>query len=481
MLLSILLKNVNVISEYDDCEISTVCCDSNMVVNNCAFVCIKGENFNGNDFAKNALQNGAAIIITEEDINLPCVMVADARETFCLMCKTLYSNVSDNMTMIATTGTNGKTSVTSIISSILRKAYINVGDITTIKASFRDYEKVLQNTTPTPLVLHEILAEMRKCGCDTVCLEASSHALSQKRLSGINFDVAVFTNLTQDHLDYHHTMEEYYQAKKLLFDVSEYAVINIDDDYGKRLCSEIAIPCATYSLEDANATFFADNIVYNNNGVTFVLHHNNIESKMNFAIPGAYSVKNVLAAIAVAKQIGVSFETIILAVEEFNGIIGRSEIIKTNRNFTIICDYAHTPDGLYNIIKSTKEYAKGRIIVVFGCGGDRDKKKRALMGEISTRYADFSVITTDNPRSESPVDIINDILRGVIQKSKYIAFLCRNDAIRYAIIIAKRNDIIILAGKGHELYSQIGDVKLYYDERKIVQGILSSMEDELLE
>lgn len=479
MLLSSLLKDVHVISEYDDCEVYDVCCNSNSDLNSVAFVCIKGDKYDGNDFSKLALQKGAAVIITEKEQNLPRqVIVTDARKAYALMCKALNKNAADDLLLIATTGTNGKTSVTTIISSILERATINSGYITTISARYNDYTSGLSNTTPDPHVLHKILFDMKKLGCAAVCLEASSHSLCQERLFGIKFDVSVFTNLTQDHLDYHGGMEDYYQAKKKLFskDYTRHAIINIDDEYGLRLTNEIEIPFSTYSVINRNATFFADNIVYNNDGVSFTMHHEHIESKISFAIPGLYSVKNALAAIAATKFLGISIGTISSAVAGFDGIMGRSEIIKTNRDFTILCDYAHTPDGLFNIIKSTKEYAKGRVIVVFGCGGDRDRTKRAQMGAIATGNADFTVITSDNPRTESGSAIINDIIKGAKPNSEYIALINRSDAIRYAISIAKRNDIIILAGKGHELYSQVGNVKLYYDERKIVHGVLSSMD-----
>lgn len=477
MLLSILLKDVEVLNEYDDSDIKNICCNTNQDVKSSAFVCIKGESHNGNDYAKLALQRGAAAVITDQSNELSgCVLVSDARKAYALMCKAFYENPQNELFMVATTGTNGKTSVTTITGKILQQSGIEAGVITTIGASYNNYSRSLSNTTPDSHTLYDTIAEMKNRGCKAICLEASSHALTQQRLAGINFDVAIFTNLTKDHLDYHNDMEDYYNAKKLLFSQASYAVINLDDPYGERLTKEIAIDYDTFSTKNNAATYFADDIVYSESGVAFSINYGDIKTRINFKIPGIYSVQNVLAATAAARHKGISFETIANAVASVEGIMGRNEVVACKNGVTVLCDFAHTPDGLRSIIEATKAYAKGRVIVLFGCGGDRDQTKRPIMGEVATSTADFTVITSDNPRSERKDGIINDILKGVIDGKKYIAIEDRTEAIRYAISIAKPNDIVILAGKGHELYCQLGDKKLFYDERKVVKGILSSLE-----
>lgn len=471
MLLSLLLRGVEVFGTYTDVDVLDVKTDSHDTLEGCAYLCIKGGKADGHEFAAAALGNGAVVIICEHDLNFPSqVVVADARLSYAIICKNLFDSACDKLSLIATTGTNGKTSVTMIIYEILHISKVRTGIISTIMAEFEGDETLLDNTTPDSHVLHELFNKMQSQGCETVCMEASSHALDQNRLAGCLFDTVVFTNLTQDHLDYHNSMEDYFNAKQKLFSMGKFAVINLDDQYGKRLISDLSIPYFTYSIDDSSADFYALNIICTSEGVSFTLCHNELQAKVNFLIPGIYSVQNALAGIAVATHMGVSLKVIIKALEQMHGIRGRSEVLSLGKDISVICDFAHTPDGLTNILKSTRQYANGRIVLVFGCGGDRDKAKRALMGEVSAEYADFTVVTSDNPRTEKPTSIINDIIRGIPPGTNYIAIENRSDAIRYAILTAKKGDTIILAGKGHELYQVLGDKKLYYDERKVVKG-----------
>lgn len=477
MLLSALLENAEVLSQYSDCEIYDVKSDTDEVFIGCAFVCIKGSNVDSHIYAKTAIKNGAIAIICERDLGLKNqVVVSDTRKCFALMCKNLFEKAADNMKLVATTGTNGKTSVTTIINKIISDAGVSSGIISTIQAQYKDFIQELDNTTPESHTLHFLFKQMKDRGCEAVCMEASSHALDQKRLDFCNFEIAIFTNLTQDHLDYHSTMEEYYYAKKRLFSMSKYAVINIDNEYGIRLKNEIEIPYCTYSISQPDADFYADEIICTNDGVSFMLHHNQIQTRVKFAIPGLYSVQNALAASAAAFKMGISFKNIVESLSQIEIIKGRSEIIKTNKEFNLICDFAHTPDGLENILKTTKQYCKGRLVVLFGCGGDRDRDKRPQMGKIAADYADFIILTSDNPRTENPERIINEVIRGIPNSAKYIAITQRSTAIRYALATAKKGDTIILAGKGHEQYQVIGDKKLYFDERKVVEGCLKSLE-----
>lgn len=470
LLLSLLLRGVEVLGQYSDVDILDVKTNSHEALYGCAYLCIKGGRADGHEFAAAALKNGAVTIICEHDLNLPSqVIVEDARLSYAIICKNLLDGACDKLSLVATTGTNGKTSVTMIIYEILRTAKVRTGIISTIMAQFEGDETLLDNTTPDSHVLHKLFNKMQTQGCETVCMEASSHALDQNRLAGCSFDTVVFTNLTQDHLDYHNGMEDYFKAKQKLFSMGKFAVINLDDPYGKKIISSLYIPYFTYSIDDSLADFFASDIICTSEGVSFILCHNELQAKVNFLIPGIYSVQNALAAIAVTFHMGVSLKVIIKALEQMHGIKGRSEVLSLGKDISVICDFAHTPDGLINILKSTRQYAKGRIVLVFGCGGDRDKSKRAQMGKVSAEYADFTVVTSDNPRTEKPASIINDILRGITPGANYIAIENRSDAIRYAILTAKKGDTIILAGKGHELYQVLGDKKLYYDERKVVK------------
>lgn len=477
MLLSTLLTGIEVLSKYNDIDIKDIKCNSNENLIDSLFVCIRGTNIDGHNFAKTAIKNGALAIICEEDIGFDNqILVKNSRIAYANMCSNFFENKSRKLSLIATTGTNGKTSVSTIIYNILKYSEVKAGIISTIKAEYNSTQIELEQTTPDPYILHKIFLDMHNDGIKILTLEASSHALTQSRLENIQFKIGIFTNLTQDHLDYHKDMEDYYQAKKKLFDITEYAVINIDDEYGQRLINEIKIPYTTYSLKNPDADFFAGDILYTTNGVEFTLKYKQICAKVCFGVPGIHSVYNALAAIAACMNLSISIHSIVNALISIDFIKGRSEVIKVKNGVRIICDYAHTPDGLLNILKSTRESTSDRIILVFGCGGDRDKSKRELMGKIASDYSDKIVITSDNPRTEKPGAIISDIIKGIDKTKEYIAIIDRKDAIRYSIVNAKQGDTIILAGKGHEEYQILGDKKIYFDERKVVNGILGKLE-----
>ncbi|MFZ2538530.1 MAG: UDP-N-acetylmuramoyl-L-alanyl-D-glutamate--2,6-diaminopimelate ligase [Oscillospiraceae bacterium] len=476
MLLSALLSGVDVKSNYTDVEVLDIKSNSNDNLLGAVYVCISGVKIDGHMFSKLACEKGAVAVISQMVTGAENeLIVEDTRACYAIMCGNFFENKKDSLCLIATTGTNGKTSVSTIIKRLLCGSNVKCGLISTIRAEYGEFTEELPRTTPDAYTLHRLFYDMQKNDITTVSLEASSHALDQKRLENIQFNIAIFTNLTQDHLDYHESMIAYFNAKKKLFLMADYAVINIDDSYGRELIKSLTIPYVTYATTDETADFYADSIICNQDGVKFRLNHNDIKCKVSFAIPGIYSVQNALAAIAACVKFGMSIESIVLGLAQMPGIMGRSELIKTGKGFSVICDYAHTPDGLINILKSTRQYAKGKIILLFGCGGDRDKEKRAIMGSIATELADFSIVTSDNPRTENPSDIINDILCGMAHDKEYIAILDRRDAIRYAIATANKGDIIILAGKGHEQYQILGDKKLQFDERKLVRGILKSL------
>lgn len=478
MLLSELLLGIEAKNSYEDVEILDVCSNTSEELKGGLFFCIKGENADGHRFVKKAFAKGAVAVVCQESPaeceNENIVLVEDTREAYAVACKHFFQNASDTLKLIAVTGTNGKTSVATLVKRLLNEGGLPCGLISTIEAQYNDTALELSRTTPNPYTLHRLFYDMTKSGMKAVSLEASSHALDQKRLSGLEFAVAVFTNLTQDHLDYHKSMLEYYGAKKKLFKMAKNAVVNIDSSYGKELVESLSIPYVTCSVVDPSADFFGKDISCHKEGVSFTLLNEGIACPVKFAIPGIYSVQNALSAIAVCRIMKMPLCTIVDGIAKMEGIRGRSEIIKTNRGFNVICDYAHTPDGLENILKSTREYAKGRIILLFGCGGERDKTKRPIMGSIAASYADFTVITSDNPRNEMPNKIIGDIIKGVPEGTRFIAIADRREAIRYALDIAKPDDTVILAGKGHEQYQVLGDKKLAFDEHRLVGGILNS-------
>ena len=476
MLLSVLLKGIEVRSSYTDVEIFDIKTNSNENLKGTVYVCISGTKIDGHIFSKLACEKGAVAVVSQKKTGAHNeVLVDDTHACYAIMCANYFLNRKESLCMIATTGTNGKTSVSTIVKRLLMSAHVPCGLISTIRAEYGEFTEELPRTTPDPYTLHRLFYDMVDNDIEVVSLEASSHALDQKRLENIWFDIAIFTNLTQDHLDYHESMEDYYHAKKKLFSMAKYAVINIDDAYGTRLAQESSIPYSSYSTLDETADFYADCIECRHNGVQFRLNHKELQCKIVFAIPGIYSVQNALASIATCVRMGLSLDTIAFGLSNMSGIMGRSEVIETGRGFSVICDYAHTPDGLVNILKSTRQYAKGKITLLFGCGGDRDKSKRPIMGSIASRYADFVIVTSDNPRTENPSSIIANILTGMPKDKPFIAIVDRRDAIRYAIATANQDDIIILAGKGHEQYQILGNKKLYFDERKLVHGILKSL------
>lgn len=476
MRLSQLLSGIPAASDYTDVEISDIQTDSRQVSLGSLYVCLKGSKTDGHRFAKMAVEKGAAAILCEQPLQEGnWIAVPDTHEAYGLLCRNFYHNPAQDMTLVAVTGTNGKTSVATIIHRLLLQAGVESGLISTIRAEYGTAVEALERTTPDAKDLYRLLQKMKGEGIRAVCMEASSHALDQKRLAGLHASVAVFTNLTRDHLDYHNNMEEYFRAKRKLFSMTDFAVVNIDDPYGKKLAEGLAVPFATCSIADATADYMASDISCGPEGVRFQLHHDGITSRVEFGIPGLYSVHNALAAIAACHRLGLSLDRILAGLRQIGVIRGRNERIGQVNGFSILCDYAHTPDGLENILKTTRAYVKGRILLVFGCGGDRDKEKRPMMGKVAAEYADKIILTSDNPRTERPNAILADILKGIPPGHEPVVIPDRKDAVRYAIVSARRGDVVLLAGKGHEEYQILADKKLYFDERRLVKGILHSL------
>ena len=371
--------------------------------------------------------------------------------------------------IIGVTGTNGKTTITNVIKNILMSYGIKTGLIGTIRNEIGNEPVHTDNTTPMAFDYMQLLDKMVKADCKYAVMEVSSFGLVQNRIGPTHFNIGVFTNLTQDHLDYHKTMENYYQAKKMMFDECDFALVNIDDDYGKRLLSEICCPKASYGSSQ-EADYYSDAAKIKADGTSFWYCFDGKSKLVNMKMTGMFNVSNVTAAITVCMKAGIPLEHILETIADYNGVKGRCEIIPTGRDFTVICDYAHTPDAIENILQSVKQYTEGRLICLFGCGGNRDAKKRPLMAKAAAKYADRLIITSDNPRDEIPESIIDDILAGL--KDSRIPFdvvVDRTEAIYHSLKIARKGDIIVLAGKGHEDYQVLpGNEHIHFDEREIV-------------
>ena len=457
-----------------DIEICGLTCDSREVKQGDCFVCISGAKEDGHQYAKMAIEKGASAVVCEKDVGFENqILVENARITFAQMAAAYYNNPSKKLKLIAVTGTNGKTSVTYIIKSILEELGHKVGLIGTIQNLIGNKAIESKNTTPSPLELNKLFAEMVDEGCEYAVMEVSSHALDQNRVYGLDFDVAIFTNLTRDHLDYHGSMENYLEAKKKLFSMCKTAVANADDKYFTQLVDNLKCKVITYSTKQDTTTYSAKSINFKARGVDYEFVGFNCISRIKFAIPGKFSVYNSMSAIIATMELGFDIEDVSKAISKVIGIKGRAEIVPTETPYTVVIDYAHTPDGLLNILSTFKDCPKNRLVCVFGCGGDRDKTKRPIMGEVASRNADYVIVTSDNPRSEEPLSIIKDIVSGMKNTvTPYKIIVNRAEAIKFALDNAKEGDIIILAGKGHETYQILDYGTIHLDEREIVADIL---------
>ncbi len=481
MLLRELLKGLNVIETNADldCEISAVCSDTGKITKGCAFVCIKGMRFDAHRKAGEAVQSGAAAVICQSpvDPSLPYVMVKDTRQANALLHSNFSGKPQDSFRwVIGLTGTNGKTSTSYMIKAILEEAGYKTGLVGTMKYLVGDKEYPIDSsgavlTTPDPEILFPLLSEMKEEQVEVLIMEASSHALKLNKLAGIRFDVGIFTNLTQDHLDFHEGMEDYLASKQKLFAVSDLAVVNYDDPGFEKIVKNI--PCDLVSFsggENNGADFVAKNVRFKGaEGVEYELLCSDDIFRIRLPIPGQFSVNNSLAAAACALKLGVAPEVIVAALARMDNVKGRIERVKIDAPYSVFIDFAHTPDALENVIRTLRQFATGRIITLFGCGGDRDRKKRPLMGSIAAALSDYVVVTSDNSRSEEKKDIIRDILEGMKDAPcAYKVIEDRSEAIRYAMDIALEGDVILLAGKGHEEYEIDKNGKRYYSEREVV-------------
>lgn len=482
MKLSKVLEGIeyNLIKGEIDSDIREVQYDSRKVTNEDLFVCIQGFNVDGHNYAGKAVENGASVLVCSQDLDkdydCTIIKVKDTRKALAVISSNFYDNPSKSLKLIGITGTNGKTTSTYMVKSVLEHAGYNVGIIGTI-ANYIGKDKVKsERTTPESLELHKLFKAMKDKNIDYCVMEVSSHSLSLNRVFGLTFEQAAFTNLTRDHLDFHKTFENYYEAKLKLFKNSKSSIINIDDTYGKKFIEDIASlngKITTYST--VKGDIVAKNIVNHSLGAEFDLCYKNESVHIKLSLPGIYNVYNALDSAGICINEGISLKTIQEGIQ--NVVVpGRCENVTKGYDlgFDVIVDYAHTPDGLENILKTAREFTEGRLISVFGCGGDRDKTKRPLMGKIGTDLSDIAVITSDNPRSEDPALIIKDIVKGV-EKDNYIVIEDRKEAIKKAIKLAQKGDVIVVAGKGHEDYQILKDKVIHFDEREVIADIIKEL------
>ena len=476
MLLKELLPEVK--EEIGNTQVVDITCDSRRVKEGFAFVCINGFTSDGHDYAADAVKAGASVIISERPTGAPVeYVVEDTHKAYAVMSANYFGNPSKDFKLIGVTGTNGKTSVTYMLKAIIESKGYKTGVIGTIQNLVGDRIIEAVNTTPDAYGLNALFAQMRDAGCEYVIMECSSHALDQKRIFDLDFEVAAFTNLTQDHLDYHKTMENYLDAKSVLFTMCKNAVINIDDAYGRQLVDRAGGNVITYAAEDRSAVYSANGINMKPDGIEYEMVSDYTIKRIKLKTGGKFSVYNSLCAAVCAKLLGFSEEEIATALEGMEGVKGRAEVVRTGKDFTIIIDYAHTPDGLINILSTFKELKKGRLVCLFGCGGNRDTTKRPIMGSIAAKLSDFVIVTSDNPRNEEPDLIINDILQGMKNsKTPYVVIEDRKEAVKYAVQNAASGDIIVLAGKGHETYQILKTGKVHLDEREVIAEALGALQ-----
>lgn len=466
MNLSQLIQNQGI----TDREITSITDDTRKVIKGSLFFCVKGTKFDGHTVVTEMLEKGAVAVVCEHDLGLGDnqIITENSRKLYGEVCSAWFGHPEKKIKMIGVTGTNGKTTTTNIIKHILMKNGHKTGLVGTIQNEIGNEIIHTDNTTPFAYDFMALLDRMVKSGCEYVVMEVSSFGLVQNRIGSSHFDVALFTNLTQDHLDYHKDMEDYYQAKKLLFGMCDKAICNIDDHYGERLYNEINCPEYSFSTEK-NADFKAENISVKANGSEFDFSLDGKSYHVKTNMTGMFNISNVLGAVAICIQEGIPVNDIISAVGSYGGVKGRCEIIPTGRDFTVICDYAHTPDALENVLKSLKPYAENRLICLFGCGGNRDSAKRPEMAKSAEKYADKLIVTSDNPRDEKPKEIINEILSGLAGDVPYDVVTDRREAIYHALKTAEKGDIIVLAGKGHEDYQILENNRhIHFDEREVV-------------
>ena len=500
MTIAELIVVLDVISQSGDLskEIGDITEDSRLVKPGTLFVAVKGTQVDGHDFIGTACEQGAAGILVDgsfQRTNLPVfaetiasiIEVRDTREALGDLAAYFWKEPSQSLTMIGVTGTNGKTTVTHLVKGLLEESSRTVGLVGTNGYYVGSEHFPSSNTTPGSLVLQSILNKMVNAGADSAVLEVSSHALALDRVKGCEFDIVVFTNLTQDHLDFHHDMKEYFKAKSRLFQeyvapknkqLPKQAIVNIDDEWGKQIFQQCSVPVWSYAIRN-QADFCATDLSLSIDQTTFTALTPNGSMAIRSSLVGEHNVYYLLAAIGVGVASGLSPEVIQKGILNFSYVPGRFELIHEGQEFTVVVDYAHTEDALARLLAAAHVFKKGRILTVFGCGGDRDRGKRPKMGQVAAKGSDFVFVTSDNPRTEDSLAIIHDIELGIMALSEskrkaYCLIPDRREAIHAAIQEAKPQDMVLIAGKGHEDYQIIGDEKLHFDDREVVREALTN-------
>lgn len=462
---------------YGQAEVTGLTCDSRKVSPGDLYFCLPGLRVDGHSFAQQAADKGAAALVVERKlpVELPQVLVEDARAAMSYMAQCFYGYPARGMRGVGITGTKGKTTTSFLVREIARHAGYKVGLMGTVCTSIGDKEEPASLTTPDPIDVQSLLARMRDAGCDFYVMEVSAHALDLRKLVGMQFDQGVFTNFSQDHLDYFGTMETYRKAKEKFFTpfYLKHAVVNADDEAAPHMLGKVET--TTFGVSKP-ADAYANDIEIHESGVSFVLSWKDVRIPLHLHISGIFNVYNSMAAAVACLEMGMDPERVKEGLEAVTVVPGRIEPLPTHTPYRVILDYAHSPASLESILKTIREFTRGRLICLFGCGGGRDKEKRPIMGEISGRLADFSILTSDNPRLEQPMDILSAIEAGIKPTgAPYVVIENRREAIRYAMQMGQPGDVIVLAGKGHETYQDIGGQKLPFDEKVVVRELLREM------
>ena len=471
-------------ADLNDLEVTGLAYHSKKVEKGYAFVCIKGCHTDGHIYARDAVSRGASVIICEEDINIeavPVVKIKDGRRMLSKLAANFYRAKDTTFHLYGITGTNGKTTISYMLKSVIESGGSPCGLLGTIGYYVGQREYEAHNTTPESSDLQRMFAEMRSEGIENCVMEVSSHALALGKVDDIRYKASVFTNLTPDHMDFHKDVEEYYQAKKKLFDLTDGScVVNLDDDYGRRLYNELRYDgrrAVGYSLKDRAAEYFGEILETTERGSLVEVSEDSRIITLKLNTPGTFTIYNGLATLACAREAGYPHEQIRKGLETLKGVPGRFELVENSKGVIAIVDYAHTPDALEKVLQTVNDFKKGRLICVFGCGGDRDKKKRSLMGAAAGEHSDYCIITSDNPRTESQEGIFADIESGICGTGcVYEIIENRYDAIKKAVSIYEKGDIIMIAGKGHETYQIIGTEKFHFDDRETVKTIIENGE-----
>ena len=468
------------ITSGEETEIGFLTADSRAKGENGLFFCLPGARFDGHDFAPQAIGNGCCALVVERELDLPCpqVLVSDVRAAMARIASAFNGHPERRLRLVGITGTKGKTTTTYMLKSVIEAAGFSCGIIGTTGCIAGSTKLPSNLTTPDPIEMFEILRIMADAGVQVVCMEVSAHALYLRKLMGIVFEAAAYTNFSQDHLDFFGSMEKYLAAKKMLFegDMVRNAAINVDEETAEYIQDGMVCPSMTYGIS-GDADLFARDIEITESGVSFTLNLRTLHTeRIHLLLTGMFNVYNAMTTAACALILGISLEDIKRGLESVVSVPGRVEMLDTRTPYRMILDYSHSPDALQNILRTVREFCRGQLILVFGCGGDRDKGKRPMMGEIAGQLADYSILTSDNPRYEDPMAILAAIEAGIKPTgAKYEMIENRREAIRQAMEIAVGGDIIVLAGKGHETYQEIEGVKYPFDEKVVVSELLNEM------